>query len=93
MLLSLITFPSVTTLGVIRTSLRRQESRTACQKKLALLGATISAIDQAQSIPATLAVRTLELAQDYLSAMGDDDAITMRDQLAAVTAAERWALN
>lgn len=93
MSLSLITYPSVSALTEIRVTLRRQESRTADQRKLALLGASIAAIEQAQSIPAPLAVKTLELVEDYLSAMDDQDMSTLRQQLSAVTTAERWALN
>jgi len=91
--LSLVSIPTVNALGSIRSTLRRQESRTADQRKLALIGATISAIDQAQSIPVPLAVKTLELAQDYLTEMDDQDMSTLRAELNAVTTAERWSLN
>lgn len=73
MSLSLISIDSVNTLGSIRSTLRKQESRTANQKNLALLGASISMIDQAQSIPAPLAIKAVELAEACLFDFDTED--------------------
>lgn len=92
-MLLLISYTSVATLGDIKMTLRRQESRTADQTKLAIIGATIAMIDQAQSIPSFLAVRTLELADDCLGEIGDEYVFPMRQQLSEVAAVERSRIN
>ena len=93
-MINLISIESVVALGAIQKTLRKHESKAPNQRHLAVLTASIIVIDQAQSVPASQAVKTLDLAESYLGEIDQNgEYAKIRLDLILIARAERDALD